>query len=94
MVPAAQRQYTHSTNSLRGITWLGSFLTELINDDKQKVLKIIFLKKKKSIKSQSYLGMKTFSFTSFYFFALNFYDPKCLVLSILDILQHDPQGVT
>lgn len=48
MVPAAQRQHTHSTNSLCGITQLGSFLTELINDDKQGALKIIFLDGKKN----------------------------------------------
>lgn len=62
-VPAAPKQCTHS--SLCAITQHSSILTQLINDRKQRALEIIFLDENRSVKSQSYLDTKTFSFTSF-----------------------------
>lgn len=73
MVPAAQRQYTHSSNSLCGITQLGSFLTELINYDKQGALKIIFLDGKKNInKKPIILGYENIFFLLHFTFCTEF----------------------
>lgn len=77
-VPAARRQCSHSTSSFCAITWHGSILTQLINDRKQGALEIIFLNGNRSVKSQSFLDMKTFSFTSFYLLHWIFMFPSVL----------------
>lgn len=69
-VPAARRQCTHSQHS--------RILTQLTNDRKQRALEIIFLDENRSVKSQSYLDMKTFSFTSFYLLHWIFMFPSVL----------------
>jgi len=51
-------------------------------------------KKKKISKKPTILGYENIFFHFILLFSLNFYVPKCLVSSILDILQHYPQGVT